>query len=286
MARAIECLADRISRNQPKTMTQGVLIFAFNNEQIDYLALAEWSTRNIHRHLNLPVCVVTDQLTIPEHYTFDQVVHATATDTHWRHFRDFNKNATWYNGSRVDAYELSPWDHTLVLDADYVVASNQLKQLFEVDQDFLAHRYAYEVTGLNNFDENNHFGRTKMPMSWATVIIFRRSQTAKLIFGAMQMIRKNWHHYRDLYGIAKKTYRNDIALSIAQLIVDGHTLTMPAIPWNLVGIEPDHKLTQLDQDIYRVDFVTSDNKNKWIVLNHVFHAMGKKHLGDIVANTI
>jgi hypothetical protein len=267
-------------------MTAGVVIFAFNNEQIDYLALAEWTTRNVHRHLDLPVCVITNQTDIPSNYTFDHVVHTVATDTHWRHFRDFEKSATWYNGSRVDAYELSPWDHTLVLDADYVVASDQLRTLFDVDQDFLAHRYAYEVTGLNNFDENNYFGRHKMPMSWATVMIFRRSQTAELIFNAMQMIRKNWRHYVELYGIPKYTYRNDMALSIAMNIVDGHTLSMPAIPWPLVSVDAGHPLTQLDQDTYRVDFVDTDDKNKWLVLNHDFHAMGKRHLGDIVANTL
>jgi hypothetical protein len=41
-------------------MTQGVVIFAFNNEQIDYLAMAAWSARNIRRHLDLPTCVITD----------------------------------------------------------------------------------------------------------------------------------------------------------------------------------------------------------------------------------
>jgi len=267
-------------------MTRGVLIFAFNNEHIDYLSMAEWTTRNIHRHLDLPVCVVTDQTVIPEHFTFDHVVHAQATDTHWRHFKDFNKNATWYNGSRVDAYELTPWDHTLVLDADYVVASDQLGQLFDVDQDFLAHGRAVEITGVYNFEENNRFGRHHMPMSWATVMIFRKSRRAELIFGAMQMIRANWRHYLELYGIPKRTYRNDMALSIAMNIVDGHTLTMPTIPWPLVSLDADHQLTQLDTDTYRVDYITQPGKAKWLTINHDFHAMGKKHLGEIVANSL
>ena len=267
-------------------MTRGVVIFAFNNEHIDYLALAEWSTRNIHRHLQLPVCVITDQTRIPKTYTFDQVVQATPTDTHWRHFRDFGANGTWYNGGRVDAYALSPWDHTLVLDADYVVASDQLNQLFELDQDFLDHACAIEVTGVNSFDDNYRFGRHKMPMRWATVMLFRRSHNAELIFSAMQMVKQHWRHYLDLYGISKKTYRNDIALSIAQLIVHGHQLQIPSIPWNLVSVEAEHALTQLDTDLYRVDFVTADHKPRWLTLDHDFHAMGKKYLGDIVAHTL
>jgi hypothetical protein len=265
-------------------MTTGVVIFAFNNEHIDYLAMAEWTTRNIHRHLDLPVCVVTDSTTIPANYTFDHCVHVVAKGGNHRHFKDFDKSATWYNGNRVDAYELSPWDHTLVLDADYVVASDQLKQLFDINQDFLAHRWAYDVTGLNNFDENNYFGRHYMPMSWATVMIFRRSKKAQLIFESMQMISNNWQHYKELYGFSRSTYRNDFSLSIAMSIVDGHTLTTPSIPWRLTTVDAPHELTQLDTDLYRVDFTTPDNKKKWITLNHDFHAMGKKYLGEIVAN--
>ena len=100
----------------------------------------------------------------------------------------------------------------------------------------------------------------------------------------MQMIRDNWDHYRNLYGILKSTYRNDFALSIAMNIVDGHTLSTPAIPWQLASVTPDHKLTQISQDVYRLDFTTADKKSRWITLTHDFHAMGKHHLGAIVAN--
>ena len=56
-------------------MTSGVLIFAFNNEHIDYLAMANWSAKNIRRHLQLPVAVVTDQI-VPTDYYFEQVIPA------------------------------------------------------------------------------------------------------------------------------------------------------------------------------------------------------------------
>jgi len=164
------------------------------------------------------------------------------------------------------------------------VASDQLLTLLSVDQDFLCHLWAYDVTGLQPFDDNNFFGTYQMPMSWATVMMFRRSRTAELIFDTMQMIRDHWQHYRNLYGILKSTYRNDHALSIAMNIVDGHTLSMPSIPWSLATVVPDHRLTQLAPDQYRVDFVTAENKPRWVILTHDFHAMGKLHLGDIVAN--
>jgi hypothetical protein len=175
-------------------------------------------------------------------------------------------------------------DHTLVLDADYVVASDQLKFLFELDQDFLAHRWAHDVSGQGAFYDNNWFGLYRMPMSWATVMIFRRSKKAELIFSTMQMIRDNWDHYRNLYHIGENTYRNDYSLSIAQNLVDGHTLNSPHIPWSLPTVTPETKLQQLDADTYKITYETSDVKNKWIYLQQDFHAMGKRALEEIIAN--
>jgi hypothetical protein len=68
------------------------------------------------------------------------------------------------------------------------------------------------------------------------------------------------------------------------LIVNGHTLNHADIPWRLATLTPDHKLTQLDQDRYRVDFVNTEGKARWMELHQDFHAMGKRQLGDIVAN--
>jgi hypothetical protein len=248
-------------------MTTGALIFARNNEQIDYESMARWSARNIERHLGIPTHIVTDK----------------APTDNSRHFTDVGM-VTWYNHNRMDAYRLSPWDRTLVLDADYVVASNQLQAILEVDQDFLAHRWAYDVTGCNTFEGLNWFGNNRMPMWWATVMMFRRSRQAELIFDSMLMIRDNWTHYRNLYKNTNATYRNDHALSIALGMVNGHAVNHPGIPWALASLTPDHRLTQLDRDRYRVNFVNTQNKSRWIELRQDFHAMGKQQLGAIVAN--
>ena len=262
-------------------MTTGVLIFAFNNEQIDYLTMANWSAKNIRRHLGLPVAIVTDA-EVPTDYYFEQVIHVNPVGNESRKFEDISNSVTWYNGNRVDAYSLSPWAKTLVLDADYVVASDQLKSILTCDQDFIAHNRAYDVCGHPNFDEHNMFGQYCMPMWWATVMLFRRSEHAKLIFECMQMIRNNWNHYKNLYNTGRTTYRNDYALSIALGTVSGHTLNHANIPWGLATVTHNQQLTQLDQDRYRVDFNGQDGKPKWIQLAQDFHAMGKGQLGAII----
>ena len=263
-------------------MTQGVLIFAFNNEETDYLAMAEWSAGNIRRHLNLPTSVVTDI-----EYTgtaFDRVIHADAESGGTRYFEDYDTTVTWHNAGRVDAYTLTPYDQTIVLDADYVVASNNLKRLLTANQDFLCHRLAFDLAGQTDMRGLNTFGNYDMPMWWATVMMFRKSNTAQYIFDSMQMVRHNWQHYRDLYNIDRATYRNDFALSIALGIVSGHTMKVDEIPWALASVMPNTQLMRwIDTDSYIITYTDSDQKLKHMSFEGLdFHAMGKKHLGDIV----
>lgn len=262
---------------------KGALIFAFNNEKLDYLSMARWSAKNINRHLGIPTAIVTNAPFTESEYERCILTESPSSE-YTRNFHDLDEKVTWYNGNRVDAFTLSPWEQTLVLDADYVVASDTLKTLLAIDYDFVAHRTAYDITSLTDFGEHNTFGRNQMPMWWATVMYFNRSKQAQLIFDMMQMIRENWEHYRLLFGVSQVTYRNDFALSIALGTVNGHTLTHTDIPWKLPTVNHIHTLSKIDQDRYRVDFTTSDNRSRWIEVTGDFHAMGKRQLGDIIAN--
>lgn len=264
-------------------MTTGALIFAFNNEHIDYVSMAAWSAANIHRHLDIPVCVVTDSDT--EDPIFDRIIRIDRTHTdQQREFADIDGRVTWYNQDRVDAYALSPWDQTLVLDADYVVAGPQLVTLLADSRPFLCHRFAWDAVAGKALDNLNYFGSSRMPMWWATTMMFRRNNITEYIFDSMKMVRDNWQHYKDLFGIKRGHYRNDFALSISLGIVSGHTLKVDSIPWDLSTIVPEHEISQLAPDHYQINF-EKDGKVRYITISGIdFHAMGKGQLGAIVAN--
>ena len=262
-------------------MTVGALIFAYPNEAFDYVRMAAWTAGNIQRHLGIPVAVVTDR---PTDLGFDRVIiHAsTAKDSRW--FVDADQRVSWHNQSRVDAYDLTPWDRTLLIDADYVVASNSLKALLDLtNQSLLCHRAAYDATGMNDFHALNHLGRFQWPLCWATVVVFNRDQHAKTVFDCMRMVRDNWSHFQHIYHEPNHTYRNDHALTIAQNITNGHWPDWPVIPWSLATVLPEHRVTCVDQDRYRVDFQRGDNRRAWLELaGQDFHAMGKQSIMDML----
>lgn len=263
-------------------MTTGALIFAFNNEETDYVAMAAWSAKNIRRHLGIPVAVVTDVQ--PADGLFDRVIITEPETGGTRYFEDYNSTVTWHNAGRVNAYSLTPWDKTLVLDADYVVSCDDLKRLFEVDTDFLCYKDAYDITTGLPITGLNTFGRFNFPMWWATVMLFRKSATAEYIFGSMQMIKENWQHYRELYGIDRATYRNDFALSIALGIISGHTNKVDSIPWPLFSLMPNTEVSLDYEDYYNIKFNDAAGKRKYLGWGNMdFHAMGKRHLEAIIA---
>lgn len=260
-------------------MTQGAVIFAIGNAAIDYVAMAVWSAKRIQRFLQLPTTLITDQSVNDP--VFDQVIRINSTPSERsRWFADLDQSVSWNNLDRCDAFDLSPYDRTLLLDADYVVNSNQLLTVLGEDR-FWCHRYAYAVgTG----ETCDIFGRHQHPMYWATVMMFDRTAESSFIFDSMRMIRDNWQHYRDLYHIDNAMFRNDYALSIALPLVNGHVQPR-CLPGAMLNVMPEQRLQQVEEDSFEVTWGCSQGRLRTNLLEaYDFHAMCKRDLGAIVAH--
>lgn len=264
-------------------MTQGALIFAFNNESIDYVAMARWSAARIRRWLGLPVAIVTDCEDPALAQEFEHVILAEPGSGDQRQFDGLDRPVTWYNTGRPEAYDLTPWDHTLLLDADYVVASDQLKLVMSSPQDFVGMRWAVDVSGLISSTDLNSFGRHRLPQWWATVMSFRRGARAQFVFDSMKMVRANWQHYRDLYGITNALYRNDYALSIALTLLSGGADHVAEIPWYTHTVMPGAKVSATDADTFRVCWQDQQGRAAYADVASDLHVMDKSSLGALIA---
>jgi hypothetical protein len=158
--------------------------------------------------------------------------------------------------------------------------------LFETKQSFLCHDHASDVTAPHDEWHLNRFGKFGMPMSWATVMYFDRSDHARAIFQFMKMVQDNWQHYRNIYQFTNNLYRNDYALSIALTVLNGYRINWPSIPWSLLSIEPRHTLEKKTENEFTVIYNDQKNKQRYVTLKDCdFHAMGKKSLGALIANS-
>ena len=208
--------------------SKGVVVFAFNTH-IDYVAIADQTCRLIEKNLGLPITLVTDHDADPK-FKYDWVLRV---DPQGHTFRSEDVNLQWRNFGRYLAYQLSPYDETIVLDTDYLVLDDSLLKLFDTDWDYrLMH---------HNSDENGpsyeQMGNTSLPFVWATVVLFRKSPRAEMLFELVGKIQRNYNYYRLLYNIREGNYRNDYAFAIANTILSGyHVNEQQGIPWRMFTV--------------------------------------------------
>lgn len=211
---------------------RGVLLFAFNTAEVNYVEIANRAAILIKKYINLPVTLVTDS-NAGINDLFDNIIITENCSDNKRYNLD-RKIEQWRNTGRHRAYELSPYLETLVIDADYLQFDNSLLKLFEQPFDY---RLQYKMRTPVNLNTDN-MGPISLPLVWATVFLFRKTSRAKQFFELVNRIEKNYVYYRNIFGITFANYRNDFAFSIANVILNGYTLTpYNSIPWPMITIE-------------------------------------------------
>ena len=213
-------------------MTTGALIFAQNNAYIDYTKLAIFSAKQIIKYLNIPVTLVTDNpdylyLTYPEESKlFDKVIAISSNETQQKKFHDGSlsyKKYEWKNFSRNQAYDLTPYDTTLVIDSDYVINSKILSVALNSDYDFQIYKDSLDLAGWRDSSSFTRINQYSIPFYWATVFVFKKTPVTESFFKLIDHIKNNWDYYRILYSIDATNFRNDFAFSIAIHIMNDLT---------------------------------------------------------------
>lgn len=259
-------------------MTKGVILFAHNSPAFNYYKMAEYSAKRISHFLNLPITIITDENSLPDNpkFNFDNIILVEPDTSNKREF------GIWINKGRYQAYDLSPYEETIVLDTDFLVNSKKLLELFALDTDFMCHENVSYFT--DNTIGQELLNEYNFQTLWATVIYFRKSNKAKQVFAALEMVQKNYQHYQHIHRFMEGIYRNDYALTLALRIINGHTLdSKDIIPWNLWHVPKHAQLIAISKDIintkYMVNFNISKNgktKKQYIEVNDFdFHVLNK-----------
>jgi len=247
-------------------MSTGAIIYAADGD-IQYTRIAQECSKRVELYLNIPATIVKGDSTI----------------TGKRSWADCNAPVDWRNSGRCKAMQDSPYDRTLLLDADYWIDSDCLKSVLYSD----GHFYAHDTRMYINEQEPKRetFGTLKTPMWWATVCVFDRSEFSQDVFSAWQMIEQNYLHYANLFQFTRKPFRNDHALSMALLLANGGEYPDCAIPWPLINV-PDSCDIDLANNKWTLGYTVYENdqhKHKRItVKNQDLHIMGKRNLERLI----
>lgn len=182
--------------------SRGAIIFANNTQEFDYFKIAEANAKLIERYLGLPTTILS-----------------SSGESTQRLDVTTGRFVEWKNRGRSQAYDLSPYDETLLLDADYLVLDDTLLTAFSTGQPYLLFDKNTYVT---DPDLRETMGRYSLPFVWATAVMFRRNPKTAMLFDLVKVIETNYGYYRALYNIEATNYRNDYAFAIAHHILSGY----------------------------------------------------------------
>lgn len=221
-------------------MKKGVLLFARNNNDIDYVKQAVYCAKQIKKYLNLEVALATD---IPEYlektYQFykkyiDYVIPLEFTNSF--NFKTYNdgsvtkKRLEFKNDNRHLAYDITPFDETILMDVDIIVNDKHLLHCFEQSNNFLIYKDAMDLSFWRDTSEFDYISDTSVDFYWATCVFFRKTKTNKIFFDLVAHIKENYAHYNHIFQLTYTTFRNDHAFSIAIHIMNGYTKSNFASP--------------------------------------------------------
>tara|TARA_B100001057_G_scaffold500856_1_gene618311 strand:+ start:6787 stop:7602 length:816 start_codon:yes stop_codon:yes gene_type:complete len=256
-------------------MSQGVLLFAHNSPQIDYVKQAVYCAKKIKQHLDLQVALVTDskaylERAFPYYSNYIDVVIGNhhKTDQHRKFWNGSSyKTLPWNNFTRCYSYDLTPFDRTLVLDTDFLVGNNLLLKCFS-NNDFKISKKFIDLNPSRNDITLSRVSDTSIDMYWATVFYFCKNKFSKTFFDLVQHIQDNWNYYRLCYQIQENNFRNDFAFSIAL-----HLMGNPQkeLPCSIFLTTDKDLLIEIEDDRYKIlldnETVCSVNKTNVHVMN-------------------
>ena len=212
-------------------MSKGIIIFAQNNEYINYAEQACACAGYARKNLSLfdEICLITNTETLESNETlineyFDRViVNDRFQPDNVRLFKDTVDKleyASFKNMGRSEVYDLSPYDETLVIDADYFIMNNVLDQVWDSENDVMINCKYRDVSGRHK-ENIEYIDNFSIPMYWATVFYFKKSDFAENLFTLIRHIKYNYKYYYYLYNCSGNLYRNDFAFSMALHILNG-----------------------------------------------------------------
>jgi len=194
-------------------MSQGYLVMA----QGDYARHAEHLAKSIRQTQSSvnKISVITDQQV--DNDLFDQVISIPEID--------LAVDSKWKIENRVYFYDLTPYDETVILDADMLFLSDvsawwQMMNKYELLITSKVKTYRDTWVDVNPY--RKAFAANGMPNTYSAFTYFKKSQQNQMFFTLLKSIITNWEQWSIRY-IPEQRQRFpsiDLAMAMAVKILD------------------------------------------------------------------
>lgn len=221
-------------------MTRGVVLFAENSD-VNYVRQAEILARSIKTNGDVKITLVTSDVVDSEN--FDTIIHVPNSDGNWKIY------------NRINAYDVSPYDETIVMDVDMfcpVDMNEYFDLLSNEDLWFTTKVYTYRNTPVHNSYYRQSVIGNGLPNTYVGMYYFKKSLKASKFFDTLKDVHNNWQEYYATFAPYKtQTWASiDISTSIALHILN-YSITEYDI--GFVHLKPRVHDCDLPEDIHFVD---------------------------------
>jgi len=207
-------------------MDRGYMWFALNNSTTDYVELSRTlagSIKKFNKHNK--VCIVTSEPVDDE--LFDHVIVLKT---------DASADEEWKLSNEYKAFKLSPFTHTIKLEADMMFTQNTdwwWNYLWQHDQVFSYHCRNYQDHVIENSQYRKLFARNELPDVYNGLHYFRRSTKAKQFYDLCETITKDWQTVKDkiLINCHDEQPTTDVVYALANKLQDPLQLDKVEYEW-------------------------------------------------------
>ena len=183
-------------------MSKGYLILAQNNNSDDYVRMAYVLALSIKLSQKevTSVSLVTDIVdAVPDHYkkVFDHVIEIP--------WYDDALKSDWKIENRWKIYHITPYNETVLLDADMLFLTNVDNWWNYLNTNFDLFITSDVLTYRNELITNSYYRRAfvdnNLPNTYSAFTYFKKSQLAEEFWTLVEIIAKNWKFFYDRYLI-------------------------------------------------------------------------------------
>ena len=212
---------------------RGILMVAHNNELFDYGKMAYASALAAAHYINEPVCLITDERTwdslirdFPDAETFFLTpIFIEPNDKENERRFDMadgtRTRAKYHNLTRLQAYDLTPFSETLLIDSDVLVQDAALRGVWGSHSAMRMNQRTSNLIKTSEY-EPYRLSENSLTAYWATICYFRKCPLMDEFFAMVEYVAQNYEYYGVLYGFSSGIIRVDFIFTIAAHILSGY----------------------------------------------------------------
>ena len=253
-------------------MTKGIVVLAQNNATDNYVEQAALLAMSLHTYNDANISLITND-EVPTEYIslFDKIIPIP--------FGDSAEDSEWKVENRHKLYHASPYDETIVLEADMLITSDIThwwKELSKRELFFVSNVRTYRDEVVTSRFYRKTFDANELPNLYSALHYFKKGDTAKEFYNLLEIIVNNWALFYSKY--APNEYQKwcsiDVSMAIASKILGNeHDVTDPNSFITFTHMKP------LVQGWY-------NKPEKWTRVTGKYFTEGKLFLGNYLQNRV